>query len=300
MQLLPSFENFDPSQLTGHDLHIITGSTTRKATLKASDYEEEWKYENRREAQAILNFLYLGPTSVIRDHAFLQREGITMMLVVRPLAMQVPELLGVKNASNALGIPVHYIPVDGLFGPDGLIHGFSNTIKLINNHLLSVYQSQASSNNGNGQICVRPDTFRHGKVLVTCDSGNDGSAAIVAAYIMSFLGMDMVNTVQLMTPKRFSCSFGEDTKRMLKSWEDILLATSMVAQDKHHRVADGMQRAENPNNTSITKRGLDDMMEMNLDDCQCDDAVSISDRDRFMERGPFVPFVEAEIGTGQM
>jgi len=43
----------------------------------------DWKYEARREAQAVLPFLYLGPNAVTRDVTFLQQAGITSILTVR-------------------------------------------------------------------------------------------------------------------------------------------------------------------------------------------------------------------------
>ncbi|GAB0133071.1 hypothetical protein EsDP_00001487 [Epichloe bromicola] len=296
MELMPSYEHVDPSQLTSDDLQIIT----QNAKQVAIDQLATWAYEDRRFAQAIVDFLFLGPTSIIRDHHFLKREGITMMLVVRD-----PRLTGtlrsVDQASEELGIAVEYVHVDG---PADLIRGFPNMIRLINDHLLSVYHSQSRGRNDEGQILMETCHFRRGKVLVTCDSGNHRSAAIVAAYLMSVFGQSMVSTVQFVQLKRFCCIYDEDMKRMLQSWEDILRARSMVA---HHSQSEskGQQQSRvcsqdtdaqpvrhQPTRlaASKSKRGFDNMMELVMGAEK--GAFVDTDEDRFLDRDPFFPFAD--------
>lgn len=302
MELLPSFKNVDPTQLTSQDVQIIT----RNAKQIALDRAADWEYENRRLAQAIVDFLYLGPTSAIRDHGFLQREGITMMLVVRSTSMAGAKPLSVEKASGVLGIPAHYIHVDG---SHDLIHAFPEMISLINNHLLFVYHSQARGGDRDGQISVPQGGFRPGKVLVTCESGNDRSAAVVAAYIMAVFGNGMIPTLQFIGLQRFCCTFDEETKRILQSWEDILLARSTVAKHMRHQMAEASQNWRScpameggtpqiPSGRALgSKRGLDDMMDLSSENCEDAGGALIVDLDRFTDRDSFAPFADA-VGGG--
>ncbi|KAK2616889.1 hypothetical protein QQS21_000267 [Conoideocrella luteorostrata] len=301
MKLMPSYENIDPSQLTSQDLQIITQNNIQFAV----DCGEAWTYEKRHNANAIVDFLFVGPTSIIRDHQFLKQEGITLMLVVRDSRM-VGTLRSVDTASKELGIALQYIYLDHT---SELIQRFSDTTRLINNHLLSVYHAQSRGCNGDGQILIETGDFRRGKVLITCESGNYRCAAIAAAYIMSVFGQEMVSVLQFMQVQRFSCIFDEDMKRMLKSWEDILIARSMVAQHsllqntqlgqtQAYRNGDSQappaQLAPISNRIagSKPKRRLDALFDIDTDDGL--PGASTMDMDRFSDRDPFVPFTDIQ------
>ncbi|KAF4462318.1 fmi2 [Fusarium albosuccineum] len=269
--LMPSYENVDPSQLTARDVEIITQNVTQFATDRATD----WSYEQRRDAQQVLDFLYLGPNSVARDHAFLERVGITMMLVVRDRRMASIQLQSVEKAARALNIAVHYVDIGG---NDEIIRALPDTIRAINDHLLAIYHSQARSKSQDGKLIVDPSTFRRGKVLFACETGNDRSAAVAAAYIMAVFGKDMVTTVQFICVQRFCCCFDEDIKRKLQSWEDILRARSQVAA-----------QTAMPQQGMHAKRHIEDFMDTDMDEMKDE---WTEDRDRFQGRQAFVPFVD--------
>ncbi|KAJ4217574.1 hypothetical protein NW759_008882 [Fusarium solani] len=267
--LLPSYENVDPQQLTPRDVAIITQNVTHAPTDRASD----WSYEQRREAQPLLNFLYLGPNSAARDGEFLRSEGITMVLVARDARMAGMKLMSIENVAQTLGIVVHYVDMDGY---DNMISSFSNTIRAVNDHLLAIYHSQAQGRSKDGSLVVEPATFRRGKVLVACETGNDRSAAMAAAYIMALFGKDMITTIQFISVQRFCCCFDEDVKRKLQSWEDILRARSQVASQA--KIA------------GHGKRHIDEVMETQGNSDQ-GDAIAL-DHDRFQGRDAFVPFMD--------
>ncbi|KAF4979423.1 hypothetical protein FZEAL_4366 [Fusarium zealandicum] len=268
--LMPSYDNVDSSQLTARDVEIITQNVTQIATDRAAD----WSYEQRREAQQVLDFLYLGPNSVVRDHGFLQREGITMVLVVRDARMAPLKLVSVEKAAQAFNLTVHYLDVQG---NHQLISRFPEIIRAINDHLLAVYHSQAQGVNQDGKLVVEPSTFRRGKVLIACETGNDRSAAIAAAYIMAIFGKDMVTAIQFICIQRFCCCFDEDAKRTLQSWEDILRARSQVAL-----------QAEASRSLGHPKRHID---EVNNEDLDMTGEFAL-DEDRFQGREAFKPFVD--------
>ncbi|KAF7550621.1 hypothetical protein G7Z17_g5596 [Cylindrodendrum hubeiense] len=278
--LMPSYADVDSSQLTSRDLEIITQNATQIATDRAAD----WSYEQRREAQPLLDFLYLGPNSVVRDHAFLQREGITMVLVARDVRMANTPLMSIEKAAQALGLQIRYVDIEG---PHQMISEFSSTICAINDHLLAVYHSQAQGMNQDGHLIVEPSSFRRGKVLITCETGNDRSAAIAAAYIMAVFGKGMITTLQFICIQRFCCCFDEDVKRKLQSWEDILRARSQVALSRSAAPSESGALPSAPH----AKRHIDEVMDTEDGFVDAGNGV-VTDLDRFAGRDAFTPFLD--------
>lgn len=284
--MTPSYDNVDPSQLTLEDLAIITQNESH---LIAQNIACNWKYEQRREAQRILDFLYLGPNSVIRNHAFLEQEKITMILIVRDSRLASQNFVSVNNAVKALGVEAQYMDVAS---PQDLIHSFSGAVSRINDHLLSVYHKQAQGREANGQMLLDTSEFVRGKVLVTCESGNDLSSTVVAAYIMAVFGKDFASAIQFVSIQRFCTLFGEDVKRLLQSWGDILQARATVARDRT-----GAQ----VHPASKGKRGLEALHDENMEGSD-DGSTADMDQDRFLGRSTFAPFVdipETERASGQ-
>jgi hypothetical protein len=67
-----------------------------------------------------------------------------------------------------------------------------------------------------------------GRTLVYCESGNERSAAVAAAYIMQHLGGSTVQAIQMVQGKRFCVCFDDSMKWMLKSYEPIWRARMQV------------------------------------------------------------------------
>ncbi|KAI3399671.1 hypothetical protein diail_6020 [Diaporthe ilicicola] len=283
--LTPSYTSADPRHLTPEDLKIITGGKAQEAT---DNHTHVWKYEDRRKAQPILDFLYLGPLSVVRDHDFLRKEGITMLLVVRDASMSQLRLLNVEKASAELNLQAEYVDVASR---TQLIRDFPLIIAKINDHLLRVYKSQLQAVNDAGNVAIDTSTFQRGKVLVFCETGNERSAVVVAAYLMAIYGTDMVNSVQFISAQRFCATFDEEMKYLLRSFGDILEAQRMVAtgsqQQDHQTVsaASPMLGGATAPAVASRKRGLDDTMDE--DDHQGD---PLMDLDRYEDRAAFMPY----------
>lgn len=200
--------NIDFLQGTGYDA-VLTSSTGGVA--------QNWKYEHRREAQDILSFLWLGPNNAAKDKDFLLREGITLVLAIQHKtgpkltmgAMRVADELGIQKATLEVG------------SNQDLIALFPTATRYINSHMRELY-NRAVQNPVGG---IRP-----GKVLIFCESGNDKSAAVAAAYLMeNFDGVDNVKACQICNARRFCCSFDDNTKNYLRSYDDILQAKRSVA-----------------------------------------------------------------------
>jgi hypothetical protein len=210
-----------------------------------------------------------------------------MIMIARHTSLASQRLLSVERVSESLGIPVKYVDVESDYL---LIRGFPEAIRIINDHLLAVYHSQAQGRNKAGQLLVEADNFQRGKVLLACDSGNDRSAALAAAYIMAVFGSDMWSAINFITVQRFCCTFTEEIKRVLLTWEDMLKARSAVAIATHGRGSGSGSGETQQRANSKGKRDLDDMMETDGDGDVSEPTVP--DRDRFVGRDDFAPFLD--------
>jgi serine/threonine/tyrosine-interacting protein len=268
VELVPSFDMADLSQLSREDIAVITGNRKQSASEKYG----QWKYEHRRQAQPVLDFLYVGPTLCVRDRDFLVNAGITMIIVARDSRMAARNMLSVDKAAEELRLPAHYVDVRD---PHHLISEFDEIFRIINAHLLQFNQNSQQLGGGS-----------HGKVLVTCETGNDRSATIAAAYIMALYGKDMVNSVQFVGYRRFCSAINEDMKQILKSWEGILRA--------RYSVRKVLPPAGSESQVMRRKRSLDDAMHVDEEDSR---SVPLDNHDlaRFSGRQPFIPFKEGPV-----
>ncbi|KAK8128429.1 dual specificity phosphatase [Apiospora sp. TS-2023a] len=239
IKVVPSYANVDPCDLTPEALAIITGNM-REQTAK--DSTGSWSYSERRNAQPILDFIYLGPSNVARDRDWLRANGITMLLAVRDMRMVQARLLFVDAVAQELGIQAEHIDADG---HAGMIQALPEAVRKINNHLLQVYHSQAvpapaapagqattttAAPAEEGSMLINKQEFKRGKVLVFCETGNDRSPVVVIAYMMAVLGMSMVKACQFIHYRRFCVSLTEEVKFLLQTYEGILEARRTVNQ----------------------------------------------------------------------
>lgn len=244
--------------------------------LVQSNAPLEWTYELRREAQTILPFLCLGPMTAAKDEKWLREQGVTMLLGVRQKQgfesrlMQTPFRMAEK-----LGIEAQSVD---LTGHQDLIRSFARTSQMINEHLSRMYQST------NGQ--------QLGKVLVFCESGNERSAGVVAAYLMEMHeDVDYIKAMQLCQAQRFCVNFDDSMKRLLQGYWDILCAQRTVqAQQQVHENGtghgtNGVNRFTNGASAPRTKRVLERSQD---DDVNMDDD---DDLERFGGR-TFAPFID--------
>lgn len=238
----------------------------------------DWKYEQRRQAQQILPFLWLGPVAAARDSGFLQKSNITMVIAVRNTLSAQARLLGSKPA-KALGIQSETIDVAG--NPE-LIAAFPRAIEMINLHLSKASQSRSAMSNGNGVSDVR------GKVLVFCETGNERSAAVVVAYIMAMYSVQCVKAIQLAQAQRFAVSIDDSMKHLLQTYESMLKAKRDVLSAGNgawpSNATPVQQNDVNSEPRRKSKRTLEDVYdEMEVDGNE-------EDMIRFRERTASAPF----------
>ena len=186
----------------------------------------EWKYEQRRTAQKIVPFLYLGPMSAAKDKDFLRSEGITMVLAMRNTQSAQAKLLG-SRAAHELGLEVVSIDVNG---NQELIAAFPRAIEAINNHLSKMYRLQQARIAHTNATPGGHGTSVPGKVLVFCESGNERSATMVAAYIMAMYSKDLCTALQIVQAQRFCVAYDDSLRNLLQTYEAILKAKRDIYQ----------------------------------------------------------------------
>jgi hypothetical protein len=176
-----------------------------------------WDYSMRRDAQEVLPFLYLGPLTAAKNRDFLRRVGITMVLGVQPNSPLGTKLtVGAFKVADELGLTKSVIVASD---HNDIISFLSHAADLINEHLASMHQ----------RAQVSTAASREGKVLVFCETGNDKSAAIVAAYLMqTFSNIDCVRAVQICSHRRFCCTFGDSLRHTLDTFWGMVLAKREV------------------------------------------------------------------------
>jgi hypothetical protein len=233
---------------------------------------KDWKYEMRRKAQAIQPFLYLGPSSATRDLDFMRREGITMLLVIRNTMTAAASLLSGDKVARELGIQAAAVDVAG---NQELIAAFPRACRIINDHLISIFRQSMPNN-----TMYPRSTAVSGKVFVFCESGNERSAAVVAAYLMNMYGLDLISAIQYVQSQRFCVAFDDGLKNLLLNYEELLNAQRCVsAASSTAQIQHGANQAKPKRRRDETS---DDEMEISLDD--------LDDEERFGGRGGFVPF----------
>lgn len=225
--------------------------TVKHVKLKAPQSISDWKHGHRWTAQAILPFLYLGPTSVIRDGSFLQQHGITMILRIRLVLTSGAKSLDVAVANSA--IEVHTIDVEGM---QDLIAAFPRGIEMINAHMSKLFNDKQQAQATSGPLT---DSL-FGSVLVCCETGNERSPCMVAAYMMAMYTIHFAKAIQIVQAQRFSVTVSEESKYILQTYHSILEAQRNVARSN----TAGLYRTSGNTGidsdvTQTKKRSLDDL-----------------------------------------
>lgn len=223
---------------------------------------QDWKYEYRREAQQLLPHLFLGPLSAAKNADFLLQHNITLLLAVRSSMMttaRAPRLLAAHQLAG-----VRYETID-VASPAQLISQFARAQEIIDRHyvagLLPSEEAELSAagrlpldgrtlyarqqrwmaararagNNGSNSSSSSSCPVPGGRTLLFCESGNERSAVVAAAYIMQHLSGSTIQAIQLVQGKRFCVCFDDAMKWMLTSYEPIWKARSQI----RHHLCDG-------------------------------------------------------------
>ncbi|RKU48961.1 hypothetical protein DL546_009437 [Coniochaeta pulveracea] len=217
---------------SAQSLSVVTQGRIQAAT----DNQLAWAWSKRHCAQRILDFLWLGPYSVVRDRDFIAREKFTMVFMVRDKKLADSGYMDVKNLSEKLGTAVDSVDVSSQAPLSSI---FDSAVEKINSHCLDRHANQCEY--------VVVDGKRYpGKVLVCCETGNDRSAVVVAAYLMKVYEATFIEATQFVLFARFCAMFTDDKRSMLKAYEDSLAAQRQVFRERASyggaRLAGGIKR----------------------------------------------------------
>ncbi|KAG9246533.1 tyrosine protein phosphatase 4, partial [Calycina marina] len=245
----------------------------------------DWKYHWRRSAQPILAFLYLGPAQAARDLEYLKKEGITRLLAVRDTISAQHNLYHGRVTEEQLGIKTDFVNITD---NQDLIRKLPGAIEKINLHLVEEFKRQGGLRKVQGHAPGEQNTW--GKVLVFCESGNERSPAVVAAYMMAIYRVDLITAVQYTQQHRFCVAFDDALKNLLQSYEDILSAQRSVhsfSTAAAKLLSPGVMGQNEPSRgiSTHSKRGRED-----LDDDDGMEVDSVDDEERFRGRATFTPF----------
>lgn len=240
----------------------------------------EWAYERRRQAQMILPWLYLGPMIASKDKAFFAREGISMVFAIRS---RDGSMSGALQAARDAGLAVATIEAENY---NALIKRFGDATRAINEHVATIRQVSAQRT---GQPVL-------GKVLVFCESGNEKSAAVVAAYLMEILDdFDYIKAMQVCQAQRFCVNFDDNLKNMLRTYWDILQAARSVSSfnaqlSQTNNMSNGLNQGAlmpTPPSAVRPKRSIEDTCDD--EDMEMEHGLDSSDALRFQGRD-YTPF----------
>lgn len=188
-----------------------------------------------------------------------------MLLLIRDSKSATANFLSGDKVAKQLGIEARHVDVTDI---QHLTHRLRDAVITINQHLVSQYQNRHTSN---------LEETVWGKVLIFCESGNERSATVAAAYLMAMFDLDLIGAIQYIQAQRFCVAFDDGLKNLLLSFQQMVEAEKMTSRARRQ------MRSEAP--MAPVKRSRDDMdddMEMELD--QADDEA------RFDGRRVFAPF----------
>ncbi|KAI1268914.1 phosphatases II [Xylariaceae sp. FL1019] len=283
----PTYDNVDPKFLSREEWAFLTRNGSE---VIAFDSTASWTYQDRHNAQEVVDGMYLGSSGKARDRQWLQETGITMLIAARDSQQASANIMDVSKVAKELGIEAAYVDVSGY---QGLIASFPATMRKINAHKLRFHQDQTAHAEKRGQMGIDFASLPRAKILVFCETGNGRSAIVVAAYLMAVYGMSTQLACSLIVLKRFCVSWPDESKQMLLAYEELLKAQRHV---NHYELAAAQQGA-NVNHPLIakkSKRGIDETVDDEQDtDMDGENGTSGAeelDRDRFLDRPVFAPF----------
>lgn len=229
----------------------------------------EWNYSMRRGAQPILPFLYLGPSSFLKDLDFLSAKGFTLLLAVRSKQSAQARLVSGAGPATYLGIDADTIDV---MDAQELIAALPRAVRRINDHLASADPGKTGH-------------WPPKKVFVFCESGNERSAMVVMAYVMVMFNLDFAGALNMVQQRRFSISIEEQPRQLMMSFESILVAKRDVEASRRAAEATCPATASMPASRKRSHSILAD------NDAGAHDEMDVDEsRDLAANRTPVAPF----------
>lgn len=168
--------------------------------LQQPNILSHWRYESRREAQQIYPHLWLGPVGVTRDENFLINNNIRVLISLADMRC--------KQKGNSKFEYFEFSSGDNLGGDARLVNYFGQINEIIDT---------AAKNNLT--------------TILFCDSGNDNSATVAAAYVMHHQNCSYVDAIQYVQARRFSISLDDASKHNLVTYQGFLEASAQAVDE---------------------------------------------------------------------
>ncbi|RPB19189.1 hypothetical protein L211DRAFT_761325, partial [Terfezia boudieri ATCC MYA-4762] len=148
-----------------------------------------WTYENRRQAQQVLPWVWLGSMTATRDKELLSQRRITLLITVRSSMTAKAKLMDYPDYHSAVLEHCSQFP-------------YQHSVCM-----LPVLQEALNP--------YPLDIPCPGSTLVFCETGNEKSAVVVASYIMHHYEASLVQACQVVQGRRFSVAFDDIHKYAL-------------------------------------------------------------------------------------
>ncbi|PGH30687.1 hypothetical protein GX50_06551 [[Emmonsia] crescens] len=252
----------------------------------------EWKYDQRREAQMILPFLYVGPTSAARDVEFVKREGITYLLGIRGPLPYHTRVVNADKCAAALGVKADNVVVAD---DQALIKSLPDIIRGINEHVCCcpVHHMDATTTPGK-DVPSKPRK----KVLIFCETGNERSAAVAVAYVIAILNYDVLSAFINVQGRRLCCNLPDSLKRVLQTFGSICTAKRDVMKAQNAINGSNGGAGNSAGLSSPKKRAIDAVQGVEDGEANVPDVEMLAglDQERFASRSPQPPFNDAPGG----
>lgn len=271
-------------QLTYRPFHLNSTTYGNPALLRAMSAvplapiayaanKYSWKYDSRHKAQAVLPFLHLAPAPIARDATYITQNGISMVIAVRSaqMARAQPKWLDPSRLSSCANLQTATFDVDS---PFDVIQRIKPVLKMMTDHLEARTADRS----------IQSLTDIGGKILVFCESGNDRSPILVAAYLMLVYGLAWHESLNLIHAYRFSVSLSGNMNEMLKTLEGMFRAEADTAA-----VFNGIR---NQHQTQIGESDHRRGSKRTIDDAYDTDETMTEENDVSIRTGT-APFVDA-------
>lgn len=180
---------------------VVPPSVVRNASS-----DNDWRYELRHEAQEIIQGLWIGPLSILRNTPFLEQNNIRVLISVTDIRV-IPKIMKTEYIPSPEYSCHSYDPGNKLTNPLAIVSQLANICEVIN-------QAQQT---GVG-------TF------IFCESGNEQSAVAAASYLIYSQKLQMIESIQHVQSKRFSISLDDAAKHNLQTFRDLCMAQSTQSQ----------------------------------------------------------------------
>jgi serine/threonine/tyrosine-interacting protein len=258
IKLGPPRFNTDPAL----NVDFLKDLTTKFAVFHMLD---TWSYNDRREAQEILPYLYLGPARTITPE-WLSKHRFTLLIGLCDLSeMFIARAL---RCARELGIDTQAVVVTP---QNSLISNFPSVSATINSHLVTTHTQGLEA-----------------KVLIFDETGSEKSAAAATAYLMeTFDDLPLKQAMRIVITMRFSVNFSPYTQQ-LSAYEQVIRARHLLSPSSSGMSlpqADRLEisRSRTPDQNEYFRRGRDRFLH-NIDD------EEFADQERFAGRSGPQPF----------